>query len=113
MPADFPLPPGFAELAGYRDWALPTERLRSDRRQRATVAEIEVFYRAMTGRIEEIFGHLNALPLAGLAEPDENLLLLTLALQEVAIVVENYRSVAVPDGWDVRDIRMNVVGGTY
>lgn len=110
---DFPLPAGFSELSAHRDWALRTERERSDRRQASTVADIEGFYRAMTARIEEIFGHLNTLPLEGLGAADENLLLLTLSLQEIAIVVENYRRVAVPDGWDVRDIEMNVVGGSY
>ncbi|HTK64126.1 MAG TPA: hypothetical protein VL595_17180 [Pseudonocardia sp.] len=111
--SDFPLPAGFEELAGYRAWGLRTEQERSDRRQASTVADIEEFYRVMTARIEEIFAHLNALPLAGLAPADENLLLLTLSLQEISTVVENYRTVAVPDGWDVRDIEMNVVGGTY
>ena len=113
MSEHFVLPAGFEDLVVYRKWALRTERERSDQRQRSTVAEIQTFYRAMTARIDDVFAHLNAVPLEGLAGADENLLLLTLGLQETAIVVENYRSVAVPDGWDVRDIEMNVVGGTY
>jgi hypothetical protein len=110
---EFRLPDGFNDLAIFSGWALPTECERSSRRQASPMDEVKTFYQAMAARIDAIFDYLAAQPIKDMSLADENLLLLTLSLQEVAPAVENYRSVAVPDGFDIAAVTMTVVGGTY
>ncbi len=99
--AETSLPDGFGDLEALaRDWALPTERERSLRRNRASIAEIQRFYDAMLARVDAVLEHLNRFALADLPAAEKRLLDLTLSLAEIAPAIEFYKQPAVIDGYD-------------
>ena len=63
------LPPEFAELEAFADWALPTERERYAKRLASTMDEMQAFYDAALPRLEDAASYLERLPLDDL--PDE------------------------------------------
>lgn len=99
--ADTPLPQGFGDLEALaRDWALPTERERTQRRYAASIAEIQRFYDAMLARVDAVMEHLNRFAMNELPAPEKRLLDLALSLAEIAPAIEFYKQPAVIDGYD-------------
>ena len=52
------LPPDFADLEPFADWALPTERERYDKRLASTMDEMQAFYDAAFPRLEDAMAYL-------------------------------------------------------
>ena len=82
------LPEGFDDLEPFIDWAIPTERGRYNKRLASQQAELEVLYQTVLGRLDDILGWLDARLLEEVE--DSPLMLLALALAEVAPAVEWY-----------------------
>lgn len=84
------LPPEFADLAPFLDWALPTADERYTYRRNATRAELRAFYDALLPRIETILALTDQYPLGQLPEELHPLYSLALSLAEVAPHIELY-----------------------
>ncbi len=54
------LPAQFAELEEFLDWALPSETLRRQKRERCSMEEIREFYDAVLPRTLAIMDHFRA-----------------------------------------------------
>lgn len=91
------LPPGFADLEPFADWAIPTERARYAKRIASTMTELQTFYDAAFPRLEAATDYLEQLELDGIAEDDKHLLWLFCALVTVAFPVEAWHQPRVPD----------------
>lgn len=86
------LPTPYRELDPWVErWALDTQNARQLARRESSPAELQTFYDAMVGTVEEIITYLNAFPLDSMKPPEARLLYLTLSLAEVAPHVELYR----------------------
>ena len=96
------LPPGFADLEPFVDWALAGETERLQKRLASSMEEILAFYSAMLDRTEEALEYLNGFPLDQLPEPEQRLLNMTLSLAEVWVAVELYKQPDHPFGLDMR-----------
>lgn len=96
------LPSAFAELEPFLDWSLGSEAERLEKRLASSMEEIQAFYTAMLGRIEEALEHLNGFSLDGMPEPEQRLLNMTLSLAEVWVAVELYKRPDHPFGLDMR-----------
>lgn len=96
------LPPTFAELEPFIDWSLNSENERLEKRLTSSMEEIQAFYTAMLGRIEEALEYLNGFPLDQMPEPEQRLMNLTLSLAEVWVAVELYKRPDHPFGLDMR-----------
>lgn len=102
------LPPAFADLEPFMDWALPTESLRLQKREESTMDVIREFYDAAQPKAAAALEHFHAVDKKtseGQGEPDAetmNLFTLMLGLAEAALAVEVHNSPTVPDGlaWD-------------
>tara|TARA_R100000900_G_scaffold141240_1_gene122214 strand:- start:16 stop:411 length:396 start_codon:yes stop_codon:yes gene_type:complete len=103
------LPPAFADLTPFMDWALPTESQRLKKREESTMDEISAFYAAAQPRAAAVLDHFRATDQkmskdqAEIDVETQNLFTLMLALSEVSLSTEIHRSSTVPDGmaWDV------------
>jgi hypothetical protein len=91
------LPPDFADLEPFADWAVPTERARYARRIASSMDELQAFYDAAFPRLESATGYLEQLSLDDLAEDEKRLLWLFCSLVTVAFAVEAWRQPRVPD----------------
>jgi len=91
------LPPAFADLEPFADWAIPTERARYAKRIASGMAELQAFYDAAFPRLEAASGYLEELPLDGIAEDEKRLLWLFCSLVTVAFPVEAWHQPRVPD----------------
>lgn len=92
------LPARYADLERFcAAWALETSRERHLRRVSSTMEELRDFYGAMQPRVEEILAYLDGQAAAPLPPADQRLLLLCLALADVALAIEKYRSPTLPD----------------
>ena len=96
------LPAEFASLEPHLGWALETERERVDRKLASSADEIQSFYDAMMGRIDEVLDHLDEIRDGELSAPDRRLQLLLLSLVEVSTFVERYGLRQPPDACDQR-----------
>lgn len=96
------LPTAFTELEPFIDWSLGSEAERLEKRLASSMEEIQAFYTAMLGRIEEALEYLNGFPLDRLPEPEQRLLNMTLSLAEVWVAVELYKRPDHPFGLDMR-----------
>ena len=95
------LPAAFAHLQPLADiWSLPTERDRHLRRLASTIDELDALYHALLPEIEAILTFLNGYELDALTEEENNLLLLSLSLAEIAPAVQIFREPGNPDGFD-------------
>lgn len=95
------LPPSFAELAPYLDWALPTADDRQAKRLASTSDELRRFYDAVLPRLEDILAEVDRFPLGGLPESHRALFNIALSLAEVAPHIELYGgAVGVPYAFD-------------
>jgi hypothetical protein len=91
------LPPDFADLEPFADWAIPTERARYAKRIASSMDELQAFYDAAFPRLEAAAGYLEQLSLDGIAEDEKRLLWLFCALVTVAFPVEAWHQPRVPD----------------
>jgi hypothetical protein len=91
------LPPEFADLEPFADWALETEAERYAKRLSSTMDELQAFYDAAFPRLEAAMAHLDAHPLAALPEDATRLLWLCYSLVNASFPVEVWRQPRVPD----------------
>ena len=103
MRKELKLPAPFAELEHHLDWALPTETLRRQKRERCTLPEITAFYEAMLSRTSEIVAYFNAQEAAcggadKIDQETQTLFTLMLAFLDASLSVEIHKSPTVPDG---------------
>jgi hypothetical protein len=91
------LPPEFADLEPFADWAIPTERARYAKRISATMEELQAFYDAAFPRLEAAAAYLERVPMEGITEADKRLLWLFCSLATVSFPVEVWRQPRVPD----------------
>lgn len=83
------LPPGFQSLEPFVDrWAQPTTAGRAAARSASGEAERSAFYEAAKDLLPEAIAYLDARPLGQLAEDEERLMNLVLALAHVVLAVE-------------------------
>lgn len=84
------LPPAFADLAPFLDWALPTADERQTKRRHASREALKAFYDALLPRLEAILAEVDKYPLGSLPESHHAIYDMALALAEVAPHVELY-----------------------
>jgi hypothetical protein len=91
------LPPDFADLEPFADWALPSERNRYAKRLDSTMEELQAFYDAALPRLEDSTEYLKTVELDGISDEDQNLLWLFASLVTVSFPVEVWRQPRVPE----------------
>jgi hypothetical protein len=101
------LPPEFADLEPYATtWCLPTERERHARRLASTMEEMQSFYDAGFGRLNEAIDYCDRFPLDDLPDDARNLLQLVYSLVMVAMPVETWRQPRAVDSADAELVRL-------
>ncbi|GMU78028.1 MAG: hypothetical protein AMXMBFR46_08250 [Acidimicrobiia bacterium] len=97
------LPEPFADLEPYaRVWALATEGERYDRRLASTMDELQAFYDACFGRVEEAITYCDQFALDEMPADAVNLMRLLYSLVIVSMPVEAWRQPQVPDAGAAR-----------
>jgi hypothetical protein len=91
------LPPDFADLEPFADWAIATEKARYDKRLSSTMNDLQAFYDAAFPRLEEATDYLKHVALDGIGAEDKALLWLFESLVTVSFPVEVWRQPRVPD----------------
>jgi hypothetical protein len=91
------LPPEFADLEPFADWALATERERYAKRLSSTMDELQAFYDAALPRLDDAATYLEQFPLDELPEDALRLLYLCYSLINASFPVEAWRQPRVPD----------------
>ncbi|MCU1486678.1 MAG: Uncharacterized protein JWN67_3424 [Actinomycetia bacterium] len=91
------LPPDFADLEPYADWALPSEGDRYAKRLESSMDELQAFYDAVFPRLAESTDYLRGVAYEGMSDEDQHLLWLFAALVTVSFPVEVWRQPRVPD----------------
>lgn len=83
------LPAGFEDLEPFvAHWCLKTTQERHVRRESASMEDIRAFYDAMLAKAPAAIAFLDGKPFDGLADDEERLMFLLLALGHVAVAVE-------------------------
>ena len=91
------LPPEFADLEPWADWALATEPERYAKRLASPFDELQAFYDAAFPRLEDAAAYLEQLPLDDLPDDATRLLQLTYSLINISFPIEAWRQPRVPD----------------
>jgi hypothetical protein len=91
------LPPTFADLEPFADWALPSEFDRYAKRIDSSQDELQAFYDAAFPRLQESTDYLKDVSMDGISEEDQNLLWLFCSLVTVSFPVEVWRQPRVPE----------------
>jgi hypothetical protein len=91
------LPPEFADLQPYADWALQGERARYQKRLASSMDELQAFYDAAMPRLEAACEYLDGFAYDALPEDARNLLWLFSSLVNVSFPIEVWRQQRVPD----------------
>lgn len=92
------LPAEFADLARFTDWCLATEQERYDKRLASTMAEMQEFYDAAFGRLEDAIVYLDArFPLNEMPDDAKALMHLMQSLVMVSFPVEVWKQPRVLD----------------
>ncbi len=91
------LPAEFADLAGFADWILPTEKARYAKRIASTMDELQAFYDAAFARFDDAVAYLERCPMDSLTDADKHLLWLYCSIVTVSFPVEVWRQPRVPD----------------
>lgn len=102
QPEPVALPKGFEDLARFRDWMVPTDRERVERRLSVPFAEVKAFYDDILPELDRILPYLQMRPPTDISQEDANLLNLALSLVEISNAVEIYNQGPVMDGGDLR-----------
>jgi hypothetical protein len=83
------LPTGFEDLEPFvGSWCLPGTQERHERRERASMEDIRLFYDAMLAKAPAAITFLDGKPFDSLADDERRLMHLLLALAHVAVPVE-------------------------
>ena len=85
------LPDEFDDLAPFVDWALESERERTEKKVTVTMDETRAFYDAMIPRFHEILDYLDDYFGETMPASAHRLYLMSLSLVEVATLVELYK----------------------
>ena len=93
------LPSEFQDLEQFVGWGLPTWTERSRRRIDSSMEEIRAFYDAMLPRLKAIVAFLNQWPPEDMPPDVKRLFYMTLALNKIALAVENFGQQRVPYGF--------------
>jgi hypothetical protein len=96
------LPPEFADLEPFADWAIPTERARYDKRVSSTMEELQALYDAAFPRMDDALAYLEQFSLDALPDDAKRLLWLYCALTTASFPVEVWRQPRVPDSGAAR-----------
>jgi hypothetical protein len=91
------LPPEFADLEPFADWAVQGERARYEKRVNSTMDELQAFYDAAFARLPAARAYLEKISLDDISEEDKRLTWLFCALCTVSFPVEVWRQPRVPD----------------
>ena len=91
------LPPAFAELEAFADWALPTEAERYAKRLASSMDELQAFYDAAFARLEDAIAYCDQFPLDAQPPDAARLLWLCYSLVNASFPVEVWRQPRVPD----------------
>jgi hypothetical protein len=91
------LPPQFADLEPFADWALPTERERYAKRLASTMDELQAFYDAALPRLDDAATYLEQFPLDDVPEDALRLLHVCYSLINASFPVEAWRQPRGPD----------------
>jgi hypothetical protein len=92
------LPSEFADLERFADWCLPTEEERYQKRLSSTMAEMQEFYDAAFGRLEEAIVYCDArLPLHDMPDDAKALIHLMQSLVNVSFPIEVWKQPRVLD----------------
>jgi hypothetical protein len=91
------LPPEFADLEPFADWALATERERYAKRLSSTMDELQAFYDAALPRLDDAATYLEQFSLDDLPEDALRLLYVCYSLINASFPVEAWRQPRVPD----------------
>lgn len=91
------LPPEFADLEPFADWALRGEKARYAKRLSSTMDELQTFYDAALPRLDDALAYLEQFELDSMPDDAKHLLWLYCALVTVSFPVEVWRQPRVPD----------------
>jgi hypothetical protein len=91
------LPSEFADLERFSDWDLPTEPERYAKRLASSMAEMQDFYDAAFGRLEDAISYLDKFPLDDLPDDARALMHVMQSLVMVSFPVEVWKQPKVPD----------------
>jgi hypothetical protein len=92
------LPSEFADLEPFTDWCLATEQERYDNRLGSTMAEMQEFYDAAFGRLEDAVVYLDArFPLDEMPDDAKALMHLMQSLVMVSFPIEVWKQPRVLD----------------
>ncbi len=92
------LPEGFADLEPFaKDWCLPREHDRYERRLASSMEELRAFYDAAAPRAEEGQAYLDQFDLDDLPARELNLLRLFYSLITVSLAVDVFKQPWIPD----------------
>ena len=94
------LPEPFENLTPFLDWALESERARTEKKAESSMEEIRAFYDAMMPRLDELLRHLEDYFGKDLPAPAHRLYLMSLSLVEVSTLVELYKRREAVDACD-------------
>jgi hypothetical protein len=92
------LPSEFADLEPYAAWCLPTEPERYAKRLATTMTDMQAFYDASMGRLEDAIVYLDSrFPLHEMPDDAKALMHLMQSLVMVSFPVECWKQSRVPD----------------
>jgi hypothetical protein len=92
------LPSEFADLERFADWCLPTEEERYQKRLSSTMAEMQEFYDAAFGRLEDAIAYCDArFPLHDMPDDAKALIHLMQSLVNVSFPIEVWKQPRVLD----------------
>jgi hypothetical protein len=91
------LPPGFEDMTRFvAVWAQKTSEARMHARCTSSMADIQIFYDAMTERAEDALSHIETFPIDALPEDSARLFCLVLALAQAHVAIEIHGAVCAP-----------------
>src|SRR3954447_19731287 len=91
------LPPAFADLEPYAQWALPTEHERFAKRLASSMDELQAFYDAALPRLDDAVDFLDQFELSALPDDASHLIWMYYSLMTVWFPVKVWRQPRVPD----------------
>jgi hypothetical protein len=91
------LPPAFADLEPFAQWALSTEHERFAKRLASSMDELQAFYDAALPRLDDAVDFLDQFELSALPDDASHLIWMYYSLMTVSFPVEVWRQPRVPD----------------
>ncbi len=93
------LPSEFSDLAEWSDWILASEQERYAKRLSSSMDEIQAFYDAVVGRIDDIMAYSSRILLddGPVSDEDRNLAYLAFSFVTASFPVEAWKQPHVPD----------------